>query len=213
MSLEVWIAFALASAVLLAVPGPTVMLVASYALGRGRSSGWATVPGVALGDLTAMTASLLGAGAVLAASATAFTVLKLAGAGYLIWLGVKLWRAPARLDPADLADDPAGRGQGGRRAMFANAYLVTALNPKSIVFFIAFAPQFIDPGVPTAPQFAAMIGTFVTLAAINAGIWAALAGELRRRTARPSTLRLANRIGGGCMIAAGLLTAAVRRTA
>ena len=70
MSFELWLAFAVASAVLLAVPGPTVMLVVSYALGRGSRSGWATVPGVALGDFTAMTVSLLGAGAVLAASAT-----------------------------------------------------------------------------------------------------------------------------------------------
>ena len=76
MSLEIWIAFALASAVLLAIPGPTVMLVVSCALGRGRASAWATVPGVALGDLTAMTVSLAGAGAVLAASATLFTALR-----------------------------------------------------------------------------------------------------------------------------------------
>ena len=72
------------------------MLVVSYALGRGRSSAWATVPGVKLGDFTAMTVSLLGAGAVIAASATLFTVLKLCGAAYLIWLGIQLWRA----DPA-----------------------------------------------------------------------------------------------------------------
>ena len=98
MSIELWIAFTLASVVLLAIPGPTVMLVISYALGRGKTSGWATVPGVTLGDFTAMTASLLGAGAVLAASATLFTVLKLLGAAYLIWLGVNLWRAKPHLD-------------------------------------------------------------------------------------------------------------------
>ncbi|MEM8645565.1 MAG: LysE family translocator, partial [Pseudomonadota bacterium] len=69
MSVEVWIAFVVASGVLLAVPGPTVMLVVSYALGRGKQTAWATVPGVTLGDFTAMTASLMGAGAVLAASA------------------------------------------------------------------------------------------------------------------------------------------------
>ncbi|MCP5083775.1 MAG: LysE family translocator [Alphaproteobacteria bacterium] len=93
MSIELWIAFVIASSVLLAVPGPTVMLVVSYALGRGKQTGWATVPGLTLGDFTAMTASLLGAGAVLATSATLFTILKLAGAGYLIWLGIGLWRA------------------------------------------------------------------------------------------------------------------------
>ena len=85
MSLEIWISFFIASAALLAIPGPTVMIVVSYALDQGRSSAWATVPGVALGDFTAMTASLLGAGAILAASATLFTALKIAGAVYLIW--------------------------------------------------------------------------------------------------------------------------------
>ncbi|MBO6785197.1 MAG: LysE family translocator, partial [Alphaproteobacteria bacterium] len=97
MSLELWLAFTAASAVLLAIPGPTVMLVVSYALGRGRASAWATVPGVTLGDFTAMTVSLFGAGAVLAASADLFTALKLAGAAYLVWLGIRLWRAPAAL--------------------------------------------------------------------------------------------------------------------
>jgi threonine/homoserine/homoserine lactone efflux protein len=76
MDWQVWLAFVMASTVLLIIPGPTVMLVVSYALGRGRGTAWATVPGVALGDLTAMTVSLLGAGAVLAASATLFTALK-----------------------------------------------------------------------------------------------------------------------------------------
>jgi len=93
MSLEVWFAFAVASAALLAVPGPTVMLVVSYALGRGRSTGWWTVPGVSLGDFVAMTVSLLGAGALLATSAMLFMILKFVGAAYLIWLGYKLWRA------------------------------------------------------------------------------------------------------------------------
>ena len=206
MPLELWIAFALASAAVLAVPGPTVMLVVSYALGRGRASGWATVPGVALGDLTAMTASLLGAGAVLAASATLFTILKLAGAGYLIWLGVRLWRAPPTLAMATATTD---RKSG--RAMFWNAFVVTALNPKSIVFFIAFAPQFVDPAAPALPQFAAMEATFVGLAAVNAALWALLAGELQRRARRPETLRLVNRVGAGFLIGAGVLTAAVRR--
>ena len=133
MSIEIWTAFFLSSAVLLAIPGPTVMLVVSYALRRGRDSARATVPGVSLGDLTAMTVSLAGAGAVLAASATLFTVLKLCGAAYLVWLGVGLWRASSvQLTPDAVAKDvgPPPRELG---RMFWNAYVVTALNPKSIV--------------------------------------------------------------------------------
>ena len=211
MPLEIWITFALASAVLLAIPGPTVMLVVSYALGRGRESAWATVPGVVLGDLTAMTVSLAGAGAVLAASATLFTVLKLCGAAYLVWLGVGLWRdAPEMLEAQTVAIQ---HGPKERSRMFWNTYVVTALNPKSIVFFIAFVPQFVTAHSQLMPQFAIMIATFVGLAAVNTALWALLVGEMRRRFERPGTLKLINRIGGGFLIGAGVLTALTRRAA
>jgi threonine/homoserine/homoserine lactone efflux protein len=208
MAPEIWIAFALASALLLAIPGPTVMLVVSYALGRGRDSAWATVPGVALGDLTAMSVSLAGAGAVLSASATLFTVLKLCGAAYLVWLGIGLWRAVPEI-PVVEAERRAPRGQW---RMFWHAYVVTALNPKSIVFFIAFVPQFVVTDIPLVPQFAILIATFVGLAAVNTVLWAVLVGEMRRRFEKPATLKLINRAGGGFLIGAGLLTALARRT-
>jgi len=207
MSLELWIAFTIASSALLAIPGPTVMLVISYALGRGRSTGWATVPGVTLGDFTAMTLSLLGAGAILGASATMFTILKLAGAAYLVWLGIQLWRAkPTFGDPG------SGVKVTDRKKMFWNAYIVTALNPKGIVFFTAFVPQFVDASRPLLPQFIILEATFLTLAAANVALWAVMAGEMRARFNRPSTLRLINRIGGTCLISAGVLAAAARRT-
>ena len=206
MSFELWIAFVAASAALLAVPGPTVMLVVSYALGYGRASGWATVPGVTLGDFTAMTVSLLGAGAVLAASATLFSVLKLAGAAYLIWLGIKLWRAEPKLDDVHAATvgEPAS-------AMFRNAFVVTALNPKGIVFFVAFVPQFVDPATAILPQFVILEASFLVMAAANVAVWAFLAGHLRSRFKRPETLKLVNRTGASFLIGAGLLTAAIRR--
>ena len=107
MSIEMWLAFALASAVLLAVPGPTIMLVVAYALGQGKRAAAATVAGVALGDFTAMTASLLGLGVLLATSATLFTALKLVGAAYLVYLGVRLWRSKPELPEVEAAE--AGR--------------------------------------------------------------------------------------------------------
>jgi len=181
------------------------MVVVSYALGQGRSSAWATVPGVTLGDFTAMTISLLGAGAILAASATLFTVLKLVGAGYLIWLGIQLWRA----DPS-LRFSRARAGADGRR-MFLNAFVVTALNPKSIVFFIAFVPQFVDPAGSVVAQFAILEVTFLVLAALNVIVWALLAGQMRARFQHPAMLRRINRLGAGFLIGAGLLTASARR--
>jgi threonine/homoserine/homoserine lactone efflux protein len=207
MSLEIWIAFTLASAVLLVIPGPTVMLVVSYALARGRQSAWATVPGVSLGDLSAMTVSLAGAGAVLAASAELFLVLKLCGAAYLIWLGIGLWRAR----PEPLAAKGGAPVPRAFRRMFWHSYVVTALNPKSIVFFIAFVPQFVVAGAPLVPQFAILTATFVGLAAVNTALWALLVGEMRRRLERPRTSQLINRLGGSFLIGAGALTALARR--
>ncbi len=206
MSWELWIAFSVASTALLAVPGPMVLIVVSYALGKGRASAWATVPGVTLGDFVAMTVSLLGAGALLAASADLFTALKLAGAGYLIWLGIRMWRSNP--GPQTFSGSSA---KSDTRRMFWNSFAVTALNPKSIVFFIAFVPQFIDPSAPLALQFVILEATFLTLAAVNVAIWAVLVGHMRSRFQRPSTLRLVNRVGGSFLIGAGLLTAVARR--
>ena len=206
MSLELWLAFAIASAALLAVPGPTVMLVVSYALGRGKTSGWATVPGVTLGDFIAMTASLIGVGAILAASSTMFSIVKFAGAAYLIWLGIKLWRSDP--SPAALAQPSSS---GSAWSMFWNACIVTALNPKSIIFFVAFVPQFVDPAKPLLTQLVVLEATFLSLAAINVAIWAVLAGELRARFHSPSTLRFVNRIGASFLVGAGLMTAMLRR--
>ena len=205
MALEVWLAFAFASLVLLAIPGPTVLLVVSYALARGRSSAWATVPGVTLGDFTAITASLLGAGALLQASATLFTILKLVGAAYLIWLGIQTWRAPSSLN--GLNNKPGAAAGSGR--MFRNAYVVTALNPKSIMFFVTFVPQLIDPARPLLMQFVILEATFLVLATLNIILWALMASEIRARW--PATLRHANRIGGGFLITAGILSVALRR--
>ncbi len=208
MSIELWLAFAAASAVVLAIPGPTVLLVVSYALAQGRRSATATVAGVALGDFTAMTASLLGLGVVLLASATLFTVLKWIGAAYLIYLGIRLWRSPAN-DQLDTAERPAVRSL----RMFGHAYAVTALNPKSIVFFVAFLPHFLEASRPLLGQFVIMEITFLVLATLNAAAYALLASGARQLIRRPSVQRTVNRIGGSFLIGAGILTVVTRRAA
>ncbi len=205
MSLDLWLAFVAAACLLLVVPGPTVALVLGYALGEGRRAALFIVAGVALGDLTAMTLSLLGVGALLAASATLFTILKWVGAAYLIFLGIRLWRAPAGDGAA-----AATTTRSGRR-MFAHAYVVTALNPKSIAFFVAFVPQFMRPDLPYWPQAALLIATFVTLAAINALGYALLASRARHIIRRPAVQRWVNRSGGTVLIGAGVVTATLRR--
>ena len=90
--------------------------------------------------------------------------------------------------------------------MFWHAYVVTALNPKGILFFVAFVPQFVDASAAALPQFAVLEATFVTLAALNVAIWAILAGSLRTRFQRPKTLKRVNRVGGSFLIGAGVFT-------
>ncbi|CAN7375313.1 LysE family translocator [Rhizobium sp. LjRoot258] len=210
MSLEAWFAFAAASAIMLAIPGPTILLVVSYALGHGRKTALATVTGVALGDFTAMTASLFGLGAVLAASATLFTVLKWVGGAYLIWLGIKLWRAPVISEPmADNDNLPEKKSL----KVFLHAYVVTALNPKSIVFFVAFVPQFLNPAQPFFGQMLIMEATFLVLATINASTYALAANAARGLIRKASVQRAVNRTGGTLLIAAGAVTAGYRRIA
>ncbi|MDB5526695.1 MAG: lysine transporter LysE [Rhizobium sp.] len=210
MSIEHWLAFCAASAVLLAIPGPTVLLVISYALGHGRKVAGATVAGVTLGDFTAMTASMLGLGALLAASATIFTVLKWIGAGYLIYLGIKLWRAPVAAGETTGIDEPVKAEKPLR--IFLHSYLVTALNPKSLIFFVAFLPQFLDAGKPVVTQLAIFEITFLVLATANATLYALLASMARQQIRRPRVQRIVNRTGGTLMIGAGLLAIGWKRT-
>ena len=207
MPFDLWLAFAVASTALLLIPGPTVLLVLSYALSKGRSVAVASAAGVALGDLVAMTASLLGLGALVLASATLFTALKWVGAAYLIWLGIKLIRSA----PSSGLEVPDAQSVTAR-SVFTHAAAVTALNPKSIAFFIAFVPQFITPDMPLAPQFAILIVTFVGLAALNALAYALAADRLRRVIARPSIIVWITRAGGTALVAMGVLTATLRRS-
>ena len=208
MSFEHWFAFAAASAVLLAIPGPTILLVISYALGHGRKIAGATVAGVALGDFTAMTASMLGLGALLATSAAIFTVLTWIGAAYLVWLGIKLWKAPVGNDSGStLETSPAERPL----RIFVHTYAVTALNPKSILFFVAFLPQFLDLSRPLFAQMAIFETTFLILATINAALYAWLAAAAGSTIRKPNVRRIVNRLGGSLLIGAGLLTAGLKR--
>ena len=189
------------------IPGPTVLLVVGYALSSGRRSAWRTVPGVTLGNVVAMAASLTGLGALLAASAEAFTVLKWIGAAYLVYLGIRMWRAKPSIGEIE----PGGTAHA-RWSLTAHAFAVTALNPKGIAFFVAFLPQFISPAAPVAPQLFILGATFLVLAIISAAAYAILAGGMRERLRRPRLLRAINRTGGGLLIGAGIMTAALRRS-
>jgi threonine/homoserine/homoserine lactone efflux protein len=204
MPLETWAAFAAATSVLLVIPGPTILLVISYALGQGWRTAFPMAVGVALGDFTAMTLSMLGIGALLATSATIFTALKWLGAAYLVWLGIKLFRAGGTLD----ARPQEGAASSWR--MLGHAWLVTALNPKSITFFVAFLPQFLDAKGDFWTQMLIFEATFIVLAFANAMGYALIASRARSVVSNPRALRAFNKAGGTLLIGAGIATVAVR---
>lgn len=192
MNPEIWAAFALASLLVLVIPGPTILLVAAQSLAHGMRGAWATILGVALGDLVAISLALVGLGGLLAASAELFVLVKWAGALYLLWMGIKLWRRHDAAQPLPPAP----------RRLFRDAFAVTVANPKSIGFFVAFLPQFIDAGRAWGPQAGLMAATFVTLAAINALAYAALAARLQGRL----NVGLMRKSGGAVLMGAGLYT-------
>ncbi|MGB3387844.1 MAG: LysE family translocator [Pseudaminobacter sp.] len=204
MPFEVWAAFAAASAVLLIIPGPTILLVVSYALGQGWRTALPMAVGVALGDFTAMTLSMLGIGALLAASATVFTILKWVGAAYLIYLGIKLFRAGGALK-AEPRSDVASVA-----TMMGHAWLVTALNPKSITFFVAFLPQFLDLNADFLTQMVIFEATFLILAFANAFGYALIAARARNLVRNPRAVGVFNKTGGTLLIGAGIATMAAR---
>ena len=200
--------FAAASLALLIVPGPTIALVVARSLAQGRRVALPLVLGVGLGDLVAASAALAGAGALLAASAAAFTAVKVAGALYLMWLGWRLWRA----DPV-VPDAPGAEAGGGGGAAFRDGFLVTVFNPKGLMFFVAFVPQFIRPDGPYLPQAATFVALFAALGLANGAVYALGADALRRAIRRPGVMVWVNRIGGAAIGLAGAAALLARRPA
>ncbi|HEY4067337.1 MAG TPA: LysE family translocator [Burkholderiaceae bacterium] len=208
MPTPLWLAFVAASAILLVIPGPTILTVISYSMAHGRRANVPLVAAVALGDSTALVVSLLGLGALLAASAFWFTVVKCVGGVYLLWLGVKLLRAG--VSSAEIAAPAAPKS---RWRLFANTYLVTALNPKGIVFFVAFLPQFISPAAAVTQQLWVLAVTFVVMATLNATLYAVFAASARKLLASPQAQRRFNLSGGALLSAAGVWALLAKRPA
>ena len=208
MSIELWLAFVISAAILLVIPGPTILTVISYSMAHGRRANVPLVTAVALGDSTALVLSILGLGALLAASALAFNIVKWAGGLYLLYLGVRLLRAGVSSAPLPALEAPSPRWR-----VFANTYLVTALNPKGLVFFVAFLPQFVNPGADVTRQLWVLAVTFVVMATLNATLYAVFAASARRVLASPRAGRHFNLAGGSLLAAAGVWALLARRPA
>jgi threonine/homoserine/homoserine lactone efflux protein len=206
MSIQIYTAFVVASAVLLIIPGPTVLTVISYSLSHGRRANVPLVVAVALGDSTALAFSLMGLGALLAASAFWFILVKSVGGLYLLYIGIRLMRTSVSLPEGAESTLP-----DSRRRLFADTYMVTALNPKSIIFFVAFLPQFVDPHGHVTRQLWLLAVSFVAMAAINAAVYTVFAASARKALTSRYALRGLHLAGGSLLSAAGLWALLARR--
>jgi len=199
MAIELWLTFVLASCMLLIIPGPTILTVVSYSIAHGKQANIPLVAGVALGDSVALLLSIAGLGAVLATSAWMFTAIKIVGGLYLIYLGIKLLLTKTSPLHNDDASDANTLPMPSPWKLFANTWFVTALNPKGIIFFVAFLPQFIDKTAGVNTQLWILSITFVALASLNASLYAVFASSARKLLASKKAQQRFN-IGGGALL-------------
>jgi len=208
VTLETWAAFLAASFLISLSPGAGVISCMAAGLRYGVARGVWNVFGLIAGILLVLVLVSTGLGALLAASAAAFTAVKWAGAAYLVWLGVAQWRSAAK--PVDPAAAEIG---GARRELFVRGFLVNATNPKGIVFMLAVLPQFIDPARPLVAQYAACAGTIMFTDLVVMTAYTAFAAKALRLLRRPGQIRAVNRTFGGVLVAMGALLATFKRAA
>ncbi len=196
MSPELYLAYLLACIVIIIVPGPTVTLIIANSLTHGTRAGLLNVAGTQIGIALMIALVAVGLASLIEALGWWFDWLRLAGAAYLVWLGIKLLRTRS-------AADGPGRAPPPRGGFLAQGFLVAVSNPKTLVFFGAFLPQFIDPAGDYLRQVAIMGATAVAVASISDGLYAVLIGGAGRRISRKAIVWL-SRISGGFLIGGGL---------
>jgi threonine/homoserine/homoserine lactone efflux protein len=195
--------FAVASLAFLAIPGPSVFYIVTRSLAQGRRAGVASMLGVQAGGLVHVVAAAFGVSALIASSAHAFTIVKYAGAAYLVYLGVR------RLLSAGREPEPEPRAPAPVSRLFGHGVVVNVLNPKTALFFLAFLPQFVDPAAgPVAPQMLVLGTLLVCLGVCSDGTYALLAARAGRRLrGTAAARRTLDRVSGGMFIALGLVAA------
>lgn len=204
IDLHLLLAFVVASLLVAVIPGSVVMLVIANSLGRGTAYGLKTLLGTAAGTSVLFLVGGLGMTWVLALLSEWFDVIRLLGAAYLVWLGIKTWRAP----PVELDD---GRKMAKDRVSFLQGFMIAVTNPKTIVFFAAFFPQFMSPELPAGPQLAILSLTFLIVVSITDACYAVLCGRLRPWLTGERRGRIRNRISGGLLIGTGVFMALARK--
>jgi threonine/homoserine/homoserine lactone efflux protein len=201
MNWQLFTAFLLITLVLILIPGPIVTLVIATSASKGMRAGLVTVAGTSSGNAVLLAVIALGLSWILNHALYGFEMLRWVGAAYLIWLGIQAWRGAPRGAPLPPND----------RVYFWRGFLVALSNPKTIAFFTAFLPQFVDPSLPVAPQLALMCAVSVLLATLSDSGWAILAGLGRIWFMQPARAKLLGRLSGLTLIGGGIWLSLSRR--
>jgi threonine/homoserine/homoserine lactone efflux protein len=210
MSLHTWWLFVATVFVVSAIPGPNMLLVMTHGAQHGLRRSSATMAGCLSALILMLSVSAAGLGVFLEAWPAMFNVLRMAGAAYLVYLGIKAWRAPADETALQQTDELASKPTRSRFALFRNGFLVAGSNPKAILFAAALLPQFIDAGHATLPQFGILVGTFAVIEVswylVYAGCGTRIGSKLRSR----NVAKTFNRLTGGVFVGFGAMMALVR---
>jgi homoserine/homoserine lactone efflux protein len=204
MNWELFAAFTAITLVLVLTPGPIVTLVIATGAAQGTRAALVTVAGTTLGNAILIAAIALGLNWVLQNAVVLFEVLRWAGAAYLVWLGIQAWRSAGK---AGAALPPP------RQVHFRRGVFVALSNPKTIAFFTAFLPQFVDPGLPAEFQLVVMCAVSVLMAAILDSAWAIAAGFGRAWFMKPARAKVLGRLSGTVLIGGGVWLSLTRRPA
>ena len=206
LNLELFAAFVAATAALILLPGPVVTLVIANSLAHGARTGLATVAGASAGTAVLIAGGAIGLTAMLAFLSDIFVWVRWAGVAYLAFLGLKHWRAVFRaLRAEEIATAPSARG------VFWQGALIGVTNPKTVLFYVAFFPQFLDPALPIGPQLAVMSVAFLLIGLLLDGSYAVLAGRIRPWLVGVRRNRIRNGITGTLLIGTSIGLALTRR--
>ncbi len=209
MELSTWLTFFAASWAISISPGPGAIASMSAGLNHGFKYGYVTIFGLVLGIWTQLLVVGVGLGALVAASATAFTVVKWLGVGYLVWLGIAQWRAPARPMVAVSSSDELI----SQRSLILRAWMINVVNPKGTVFLLAVVPQFMNLNAPLLPQYLTIGATLAFTDMVVMAGYTALASRVLGALKEPSHIRAMNRTFGSLFVIAGSLLALFKRSA
>ena len=204
MELHVYLAFVVATAIMIALPGPSVLLTVAHSISFGWKHALSTVGGATMGIAVQLIVAAIGLTSLLNVVADAFEWLRWAGAAYLVYLGIKQWRSASEPPAVDTSSV-------SRRNLFVQGLVVTIPNPKSLIFIAAFLPQFIDSTRPLGMQFSYIVPTFLVITFTVTSTWALAAGKVSGFLQGQRAFRSVLRTAGGLMIIAGAGLALTRR--